>query len=118
LEEALAQQDAKFLAEPASAAWAAPRESLIESTFTRAQLKLDGAPTPLSHEASCRSATCRINVTYRTSAESQTATLSVLGHISSSLPHTMMAEVPNADGTVQLVLYADSGHPYPGRMSR
>lgn len=115
LQAALSAQETKFQSEPVSARWAATQEQMIAGAFSREQLAKDAAPAPLSHSVTCRSATCRINVVYGDSMASTDAQLSVLGHIAQTFPHTRMAEVPNPDGTVELIMYADAGNGGPAR---
>jgi hypothetical protein len=111
--------DAKFQAEPIAPAWAMEKEQMIAATFSPEALKTAAAPAPISHEESCRSKTCRINVVYRSELDAQVAQLNLLGAISPSLSHATIAPVPGADGSMQLIMYARAGtkapsHPEPG----
>ena len=115
LQAALAAQETKFQSEPVSARWAATQEQMIAGAFSRDQLAKDAAPAPISHSVTCRSATCRINAVYGDNMASTDAQISVLSHIAPTFPHTRMAEVPNPDGTVELILYADAGNGGPAR---
>lgn len=113
--EGLEKLERKFQAEPVSPAWAAQQERMIANAFTPAALKEGGAPAPIEHQASCRSKTCRISVTYKTDMDAQVAQVVLLGSIAPSLARTTMGQIPAADGSVQLVLYADAGNGPPKR---
>lgn len=116
--DALGKLESKFQAEPISPQWAYQQEAVIAKAFAPETLARDGAPAPLDHEAHCRSTTCRVAATYRNAEDSRVAQLFVLGHLASNLPRTMLAEIPGADGTMQLVFYADAGTKVPAHLTR
>ena len=110
---ALQELDTKFQAEPVNPQWATPQEQMITASFSPEALKAKAAPTPLKHEESCRSNTCRISVTYKTPMDSQVGNFNLLAAISPSLTHAVFGEIPGGDGTVQMVVYASPGGPKP-----
>jgi hypothetical protein len=111
--EQIQNLDTKFQAEPIVPAWAMEQEQMIAASFAPEALKLAAAPAPLSHEESCRSKTCRINVIYRNELDAQVAQLNLLGAISSSLSHATFGQISGADGSVQLIMYARAGRKAP-----
>lgn len=110
-----AQEEAKFVAEPLSAAWAVPTEKLIDSAFTAKNLEWNQAPKPLAHDAKCHSTSCRIEVSYQDDFQADIGQQFMLGDIATRLPKAKLFRLRNPDGTVQIIAYANTG---PGRARR
>lgn len=105
----IAQEESKFASEPLSASWAVPTEKQIDSAFSAKTLEWNQAPTPLSHEATCHSSSCRIEVSYQDDAQADIGQQFFLGDIATRLPKAKLFRLRNPDGTVQLVAYANTG---------
>jgi len=67
------------------------------------------APLPISHDAECRSTSCRIRVTYRTEMDAQMGEVFLLGGIANELPSASFGRIVAPDGSVQIVMYAATG---------
>lgn len=115
MRDLVAQAEAKFVAEPLSAAWAAPTEKLIDSAFAAKNLEWNQAPAPLAHEAKCHSVSCRIEISYQDDFQADIGQQFMLSDISTRLPKAKIFRLRNPDGTVQVIAYANTG---PGRARR
>jgi len=101
--------DTKFMSEPVTPRWAAAQENMIATALSAETLAAAKIPAPTSHEATCRSSTCRIKLNYKSQADLQLGQLNLLGAISGTLPQAIMGEVLGEDGSTQLVVYASPG---------
>ena len=88
---------------------------MIAESLSETRLAPNQAPIPMSHESECRSSSCRIRVTYRNEMEAQMGEIFLLGGIANQLPSANFGRIVAADGTVQIVMYANTG---PARKSR
>ena len=96
--------------------WMQPDESSPVAIVDPAPLAV-AAPGPVSttaadrdtHDAECRSTTCRIRITYRDEMDAQMGEIFLLGDIAGTLPSANFGRLAGAGGTVQLVMYADTG---------
>lgn len=109
LRSELEQLEREFLAEPISAAWSTSTEKLIAESLSESGLAVNNAPAPISHESECRSNSCRIRVTYRNDMDAQMGEIFLLGSIANSLPSANFGRLVSPDGTVLIVMYADTG---------
>lgn len=104
--EDLRRADLKFLAEPVDTAWATASEAAIAAVLTEGHLADQGAPAPVSHHATCRSKTCRIDATYANEMESDIGQAFLIGDLAPRLPLAQMLPFRQPEGKIQFVIYA------------
>ena len=105
----LAGLEQEFLAEPVSPGWSFASERVIAEALSAERTAAHQGPAPLSHDAECRSTTCRIRITYRDEMDAQMGEIFLLGDIAGTLPSANFGRLAGDGGTVQLVMYADTG---------
>ena len=110
LQLAMNQMESKFLTEPVVSAWSSSTEGAIANSFSPKNLSALGAPSPRSQQTSCRSSTCRIQVTYADDAQADIGQQFLLYDITARLPVTSVFRVPQPDGSVAMVIYASGGN--------
>lgn len=108
-QELISQLESKFMSEPVSSGWAAGTEKLIDSAFSEKNLAMYDAPKPLSHQAACRSFSCRVQVVYADDMQADSGQQFLLADITSQLPKAKLLRLPRPDGTVEVVAYANTG---------
>ena len=104
----LAGLEQEFLAEPVSPGWSFASKRVIAEALSAERTAAHQGPAPLSHDAECRSTTCRIRITYRDEMDAQMGEIFLLGDIAGTLPSANFGRLAGAGGTVQLVMYADT----------
>lgn len=105
----LGELENKFLSEPVSAGWSVSTQKMISDSLSESRLAANEAPIPVSHDAECRSTSCRIRVTYRNQMDAQMGEIFLLGGIANELPSANFGRLVAPDGSVQIVMYADTG---------
>lgn len=111
----LGELEREFLSEPVSETWSSGTELMITESLSEARLAPNQVPVPVSHDSECRSNSCRIRVTYRNEMDAQMGEIFLLGGIAERLPNANFGRLVGADGSVQIVMYANTG---PARKSR
>lgn len=106
---ALNALDREFQRQPRSATWGSNTEQVIAASLSESGLAANQAPVPIEHDAECRTSTCRIHVTYANEMDAQMGEVFLLGDIARQLPSARLGRLFNEDGTVELVIYADTG---------
>lgn len=101
--------DRKFQSEQISPTWSSKTWRLIDNALSAETLASKQAPSPIAHDAECRTFTCRIRVTYRTEMDAQMGEIFLLGDIATELPSANFGRLVAADGTIQIVMYANTG---------
>lgn len=107
--EGLSALETEFLSEPVSESWSGGTERMIAESLSEARLAANEAPIPISHDSECRSNTCRIRVTYRSAMDAQMGEIFLLGGIAERLPTANFGRLEAPDGSVQIVMYANTG---------
>ncbi len=102
----LHQLDVKFLSEPVDPAWASASQAAIADVLSERHLAEQGSPAPVAQQATCRSASCRIEVTYASDMESEMGRAFLIGDLASRLPRATTMEFTQPDGKVQYVIFA------------
>lgn len=105
----LGELENKFLSEPVSSGWSISTRKMISDSLSESRLAANEAPIPVSHDAECRSTSCRIRVTYRNQMDAQMGEIFLLGGIADVLPSANFGRLVAPDGSVQIVMYADTG---------
>lgn len=109
LQEAINQMELEFQSESVSSGWASTTEKIIAGAFSSTSLAGKGAPVPSAHRASCRTFSCRIQATYANDVEADIAEAFLTSDIAGQLPKAKHFRFMAPDGTVQLILYANTG---------
>lgn len=110
-EKAMGEAEAGFNAEPVSAAWSTRNEKMIGDAFSPQSLASKNSPAPRTHEVSCRSKTCRIEMVYANDREADEGTLFLLSDIGGVFGQSRPFQRVLPDGSVELVMYATSSSP-------
>lgn len=105
----LEELDLRFRSEPVSVSWSGNTERMIDSALSGAGLAVNDAPEPLAHDVECRTFSCRIRLTYRNEMDAQMGEVFLLGDIAKQLPSAQFGRLVAPDGTIQIVMYADTG---------
>jgi hypothetical protein len=106
---AMRSLDNKFVDEPLSAAWATKTERNISSALSSNVLGKEQATAPKSMQSTCRSQTCRISLAFDNSAQADFTKGVFLQGIAESLPSAQIFLQEGADGSVNYVIYAQTG---------
>lgn len=101
--------DNKFADEPLSAAWATKTERNISSALSVNALVKEQATAPKSMQSTCRSQTCKISLAFDNSAQADFTKGVFLQGIAESLPSAQIFLQEGADGSVNYVIYAQTG---------
>ncbi len=104
LDAEMAQLERKHAAEPVDATWKMRSESEMTAIATSQDLKASGiAPTSYSND--CRSRTCRIEASFKSSGDAEDWAMMLTTMSGSTLRQTRQVVTHNPDGTFELRVY-------------
>jgi hypothetical protein len=98
--------EARFVAEPLAAAWAARQEASVQAFLDPRRLAAGKLEAPRGHAIDCRSRTCRIEMVFDDATAAAPTQESLVMAIGATLPMAQAFTRPRDDGRVEVVVYA------------
>ncbi len=94
-----------FASEPVNPVWAAATERQLDRVAAQPAIQQNGA-TPKDMQIQCRSSMCRIQSDFGQGSQADDWTLMFMASVGSTMPHALVSQVTNPDGTRSVVIYS------------